>query len=432
VKEFSPQRGRPGSSMRVNFTTLYDILTSNEPVFYIGFAGQKVQASFSRLDQQGPIGEYTLDVTIPELAGWPSSSVPISMFMESGDGDVIAKVDVGTFVYEDAPQSSGYQDQRKRKYSTDSADLDSSVKRLATQHLRPKDDFSQYSAYAANPSNYMSYPVPPVMQSTSYGLAPQYNKQGVYSTQRNMGPTYPNPVMSSSMRSPSGHWGTTYPSLNSMRTPGVPSNSGASRSLPSPGHSIPTLVRTTCLQQSPSPANTPHGLMPQYNSYPLYPNRAQLEIDGDLDSMTINWTADEWQASRRLVLFTRSQAGSTITTKFKPVTGDEKHPNGLVISCIMWPEKKECFVTSVEIIALLEVLVTGRFTVEEKNRIRRNLEGYRPLTVSKAKDDSANFFKTIMDFPLPKPRNIEKDIKVFYWKDLTVALKKIIGKYVSD
>jgi hypothetical protein len=36
-----------------------------------------------------------------------------------------------------------------------------------------------------------------------------------------------------------------------------------------------------------------------------------------------------------------------------------------------------------------------------------------------------------MGFPAPKPRNIEKDVKVFPWKILSHALKKIIGKYVS-
>jgi len=37
-----------------------------------------------------------------------------------------------------------------------------------------------------------------------------------------------------------------------------------------------------------------------------------------------------------------------------------------------------------------------------------------------------------MAFPTPKPRNIEKDVKVFHWKDLSSALKKIIGKYSAS
>jgi hypothetical protein len=103
----------------------------------------------------------------------------------------------------------------------------------------------------------------------------------------------------------------------------------------------------------------------------------------------------------------------------------------ICISCIYWEERAECFVTSVDTIFLLEQLVAARFTVEEKNRIRRNLEGFRPLTVSKGKQESEEFFKVIMAFPTPKPRNIEKDVKVFHWKDLASALKKIISKYVS-
>ncbi|KAG9874790.1 hypothetical protein KCU94_g23011, partial [Aureobasidium melanogenum] len=41
-------------------------------------------------------------------------------------------------------------------------------------------------------------------------------------------------------------------------------------------------------------------------------------------------------------------------------------------------------------------------------------------------------FKIIMGFPSPKPRNIEKDVKVFPWRILAGALKKIIGKYSAS
>lgn len=88
--------------------------------------------------------------------------------------------------------------------------------------------------------------------------------------------------------------------------------------------------------------------------------------------------------------------------------------------------------TSVDCIYLLEQLVNTKFTVEEKNRIRRNLEGYHPLTVSKGRPESGNFFRLIMSFSAPKPRNIEKDVKVFPWKTLGQALKKIISKYSAD
>ena len=93
---------------------------------------------------------------------------------------------------------------------------------------------------------------------------------------------------------------------------------------------------------------------------------------------------------------------------------------------------KAAYVTSVDTILLLEALVAARFTVEEKNRIRRNLEGFKPDTVSKAKPETEEFFKVIMGFPNPKPRNIEKDVKVFPWKVLQIALQKIISKYSAS
>ncbi|KNB15401.1 hypothetical protein FOXG_17052 [Fusarium oxysporum f. sp. lycopersici 4287] len=113
------------------------------------------------------------------------------------------------------------------------------------------------------------------------------------------------------------------------------------------------------------------------------------------------------------------------------VSVNERPTNSICISCIWWAEKGECYVTSVDTIHLLEQLIAApnRFSVKEKNRIRRNLEGFHSQTVSKAKPDSEGFFKVIMGFPNPKPRNIEKDVKVFPWKILESAIQKIIGKY---
>lgn len=169
-----------------------------------------------------------------------------------------------------------------------------------------------------------------------------------------------------------------------------------------------------------------------FNPYAMHPLKASLKLDGDLDSMKDNWTEDEKEARRRLVEFRRTQVNSCITAEFGPVAPQDRQPSSICISCIWWKERNEFYVTSVDTIYLLEALVGVRFTVEEKNRIRRNLEGFRPMTVSKAKTESEEFFKVIMGFPHPKPRNIEKDVKVFPWKILSVALKKIISKYSAS
>ena len=169
-----------------------------------------------------------------------------------------------------------------------------------------------------------------------------------------------------------------------------------------------------------------------YNPYASLVNKANIKFAGNLDDMAINWSGEEWESQRRLVQFWRRQEGNDIACSFAPVAPADRQPNSIVVSCIYWAEKNDCFLTSVDTIYLLESLIAVRFTVEEKNRIRRNLEGFRPLTVSKGKAECAEFFKLIMSFPNPKPRNIEKDVKVFPWKVLPYALKKIISKYTAS
>lgn len=242
-----------------------------------------------------------------------------------------------------------------------------------------------------------------------------------------------NATPQSNIRAPSPlapSWSPSYVTVHGdSRAPGFAYGHGLRQQKPtSPARlSNPTLIRTSTLQQSSSLGHHTQS----FNPYAMYPSKAVLKLNGSLDSMTESWTKEEREAKRRLVQFTRMQSGSTIHADFNPVAPEDRAPNSICISCIYWDGKDECFITSVDTIYLLESLVGVRFTVEEKNRIRRNLEGFRPLTVSKAKADSEDFFKVIMGFPAPKPRNIEKDVKVFPWRILGHALKKIIGKYVS-
>jgi hypothetical protein len=180
-------------------------------------------------------------------------------------------------------------------------------------------------------------------------------------------------------------------------------------------------------------------------------SKAVLTIDGDLKDIKKNWTPDEEARGRRLVQFYRSQNGnSEIQCQFEIISqevyqerrlaynmnaasnGGREKKGPLVVSCIYWEEHQEHYITSVDCIYLLEGLIGVQFTVEEKNRIRRNLEGFKPLTVAKQKTECSNFFRLIMGFPHPKPRNIEKDVKVFPWLVVEGALKKIIRKYTPS
>lgn len=181
---------------------------------------------------------------------------------------------------------------------------------------------------------------------------------------------------------------------------------------------VPRLVRTTLL---PSKERL---------------HRVAVHVRGDLSCMTRDWTPQEQLAGRRLVRFTWTQVGSTLQIDCDAILQDRYEATQTVISCLKWedapPGRGIYFVTLVDVILLLERLVSQKFAVEEKNRIRRNLQGLKPLTVARAKQEYASFFQQIMKYPAPRPRNIEKDVKVFSWSLLNEALGRVLSKYSCD
>jgi hypothetical protein len=139
---------------------------------------------------------------------------------------------------------------------------------------------------------------------------------------------------------------------------------------------------------------------------------------------------EEMSLGRRLVRFDREVVGNKLRLSFHRISREEYDERLVVISCIYRKESHETWYTSVDMIRLVEYIVQAQFTSEEKSRIRRNLEFLHPTTVSRA--GMPHFFQILMDFPIPKPRVIEKDIKVFQWSSLEAGLKKVLEKYVRQ
>ena len=188
-------------------------------------------------------------------------------------------------------------------------------------------------------------------------------------------------------------------------------------------------IMTTSSYGMPTLSGGPNSRQPSpISTFGSYMN---IRFAGDLDSVTRNWTTTEKATGRKLVQFWRMKEANDIVCGFRAIDQSEVRQGSIIISCIYWESRDGYFVTSVDAIFLLEQLMAQRFNIEEKNRIRRNLEEFRPLTVSRTRAESIEFFRLIMSFPSPKPRNIEKDVKVFPWRALPAACQKIIGKYVS-
>ena len=131
--------------------------------------------------------------------------------------------------------------------------------------------------------------------------------------------------------------------------------------------------------------------------------------------------------------------GDNVQLSFRRISPEEYSEKLFVISCIYHKVTlvlkkthevvtRERWYTSVDMLRLVEYIAGGKSTNDERSRIRRNLEFISPTTVSRAV--LPQFFQLLMDFPIPKPRGIEKDIKVFPWDSLEAGLKKVMEKYV--
>ncbi|KAL2133310.1 hypothetical protein VTI74DRAFT_2576 [Chaetomium olivicolor] len=462
-----PSSGSAGTRFLLKATCQYDLIgsaMSSASFASLFFGTQRCAAQISRdsRDVNG-LSTYTITTEAPQFlsTGCPSlSNVPVTLVLENANGEEIARVsNVGAFTYQDVQGGGGGSSLGVGVPDDGSPpDLGSPKTRSPVHRSSPPHQDAQLQPKTVSPVAHHS--LPDDTTTNAYGFSPSVSTanaaaqiQAQSSNHSDFGAAATGAygqganTMLSSYRGPSfaDHYSRAPPMLRSPHGTGWTFGShidplrGSASSLAHSGqisaprpsltpiqhaNSAPQLIRTSTLAQ-------PAGAYPGYG---LYQEKATLKINGDLSSMAEGWTQEEWENKRRLVLFKKQQTGSVLTVSFKPVSVAERPPHSICISCIWWEEKQACYVTSVDTIHLLEQLLAApnRFGVDEKNRIRRNLEGFRPATVSKARAESEEFFKVIMGFGNPKPRNIEKDVKVFHWKDLAGALYKIISKYSAS
>ncbi|KAF9549890.1 hypothetical protein EC957_002461 [Mortierella hygrophila] len=461
VLEYSPHFGPEGQTFTVT------LQSNTDKTLRIGFGTLVVDTK-----QYAANGYVTLSCTVPNFAitKWFVSKVPLYVLQMENDM-VMESWPFGDYNYYDDNSQSNTSKSNKRG-NVDNLLYGQNQSPVASkrQHLVADLDLSNTQLSSQHSHQQQLSPLAPSTPTTTLnGLAPRQDDYqdlsssaaaydaGLYS--QSLQPTSPygsRPPMSAASYARSGYYNT-----NQMIAPHMPSYSQPELGSSS-GYALTSTANhnTNYIQSSNNNNNQQHhhhpqpvapsSYMPQphpsaasmggggglplggYNPYASLLNKANLKFQGNMDDMAINWSGEEWESHRRLVQFWRRQDGNDIHCTFAPVAPADRQPNSIVVSCIYWAEKNDCFLTSVDCIYLLESLIAVRFTVEEKNRIRRNLEGFRPITVSKCKPESAEFFKLIMSFPNPKPRNIEKDVKVFPWKVLPYALKKIISKYTAS
>ncbi|KAF9326182.1 hypothetical protein BGZ91_002078 [Linnemannia elongata] len=464
VLEYGPHFGPEGQTFTVT------LQSNTDKTLRIGFGTLVVDTK-----QYAANGYVTLSCTVPNFAitKWFVSKVPLYVLQMENDM-VMESWPFGDYnYYDDNSQSNSSKSNKRGNVDNLLYGQNQSPVASKKQHLVTDLDLSHTQLSSQHSHQQQLSPLDPSTPTTTLnGLAPrQDDYQGLSSSaaaydaglySQSLQPTSPygsRPPMNAASYARSGYYNTNQmiaPHMPSYSQPELGSSSGyaltsttnhnnnyiqsSNNNNNQQHHHHPQPVAPSSYMPQPHPSAASMGggggsgglPLGGYNPYASLLNKANLKFQGNMDDMAINWSGEEWESHRRLVQFWRRQDGNDIHCTFAPVAPADRQPNSIVVSCIYWAEKNDCFLTSVDCIYLLESLIAVRFTVEEKNRIRRNLEGFRPITVSKCKPESAEFFKLIMSFPNPKPRNIEKDVKVFPWKVLPYALKKIISKYTAS
>ena len=423
VLNYSPNRGRPKTQITINISANWDIM-ANSSSASLRWNNRKYTAQIQDMSREtSQHGDkqyhYLLSSQVPQLpdiSEWVSE-VPIMVVIDSPTGEEYTQ-EVGNFIYEN--------DYANR----DPVRLESDDMRQGYRgsNMEMRNEVADYQQQQYQPT---------------YSTRPQYSMGAPYDNlpaQSHIGQQYSAPSMQQQYSQP------LQQSWNSQSR----NNSISSRPYPTLTPSNPKLVRTSTLDASRTMLGQGTAGTGAYYHQAMKPPSVHLRLESDLEALgrSDRWTEDQLRLSRRVVYFSRRQDGANISLKFWVAKPDEVGGGGsnrpssaMPLSCILWPRKNQCYVTSVDTIALLEFIMAQKFPTEEKNRIRRNLEHFKPVTVKKpipgggpgsgGSEDTNELFTTIMGFSAPKPRNIEKDIKVFRWKDLKSALLKITGKYVS-
>lgn len=442
VIAFEPSCGSTGCRVQIHIKSPHNLSFLSTVRFLVMFLDKRVDASMKYVAQAGQDYRYLLTTHAP--LSDTNGPCPLKVAVADLAGNQLDLLDVGKFKFTGAKKSQAISTPdrpiRKRKAAeTPQATLMPRAKKVLLpdqQAMAGSADFWSSLQYHQS----YNYPVPtdwqPQFNYTLDSLSPTLlqptHHQGygpVMQDPGNLQQYINTPEHSHGLSaSPRTHCGAPQtPNDYDLGSPLAPSDLPHSLGT-SPCPENPPLIRKTQMSTQQVSTSYSDDLDPDGQHAT---GDASLRIAGNLNSMQEKWTEGEKISGRRLIEFERSQAGSVVTVTFKQVPLNSRTNANACVSCIWWEERKEAYITSVDTIRLLEHLVASRFNVQEKNRIRRNLEGFHPATVAKGRANTDNYFKKIMGFGEPKPRVIEKDIKVFPWSSLHRMLRKVVGKYVS-
>lgn len=439
VTGFNPEEGRGRTQVIIHIRSNHPLVDAAIARASLSFANKDCLAQFISLGfSSGYLYAVTSEVPVFTATGSDSPHVFMCVHLQSESGASVYSMDVGYFRYtsQNEPGLPSTSTNSKEQ-SSDASAIGSLIANQAVNQQLSQSYSSGHGPAATNPYTYR-------MRPHTQDCSPRYSPYDMRQTGfRRRSSTLSSETTNSSLPCTPRDlgWSSSYTAINCLE------RRTASSLTPSPRFSYipkttivssPRLIRITQLmkvvkvkQELGLIAPSGDGSLGSHSENQIYPN-ARLDIDGQLHSMTENWTLQESMNKRRLVEFRRSQTGGVVSTSFAPVETCTRKRS--TISCILWEKKdgqRQCVITSVDIIHVLEFLIDCQTDTDEKNRIRRNVERFDARTTSKDESETGGLFNVIMGLPEPKPRRIAKPVKVFPWNSLATAVAKVIEKFVS-
>ncbi|KAL9036607.1 MAG: hypothetical protein Q9180_004209 [Flavoplaca navasiana] len=440
VTGFNPEEGRERTRVIIHIRSNHPLVDAAIARASLSFAGRNCLAQFISLGfSSGYLYAVTSEVPIFAATGSSSPHVFMCVHLQNESGASVYSMDVGYFRYTSQNEAGlASTSTMSKEQVSDASATGSLIANQAVNQQLPRSYSSGHVPVATNPYTYRIRP-------HNQDCSPRYSPYDLRQTSfRRRSSTLSSETTNSSLPCTPRDlgWSSNYTAINCLE------RKTASSLTPSPRFSYipkttivssPTLIRITQLVKVVKVKQglgliTPSGdgSLGSHSENQIYPT-ARLDIDGQLQSMTENWTLQESMNKRRLVEFRRSQTGGVVSTSFTPVETCARKRS--TISCILWERKKgqrQYVITSVDIIHLLEFLIDCQTDTDEKNRIRRNVERFDARTTYKDDSETGGLFNVIMGLPEPKPRRIAKPVKVFPWISLATAVAKVIEKFTPD
>ena len=448
VWSYSPKSGNEGARVCVYLESISDLISPTALTANLMFASCVVPATWT-LDatKQHDCFKYFFNANAPPFSETGSSvlKIPLHLQLKDNSRPDTNPIYIGDWLYEGGKHLGHHSSTPEASLTekvTDEPSGTSGSAKCTTSSEQQTAKSQDYASYALAYPRVLDFSTMQRRHKALGRLQLQRNFLNKADTMRSQDLTGSTSIARSVTRHSLGQtslwnslYGAEYESSNNPQPTTATSFQVTSTS--TPGLTFAMFVRLSLIQKPSRRRSAGSSPDAGPRPYPLSINPAVLVVQGYLDAMAMqaNWTPEERAVKRRLVRFWRQHNGTTINVYFRPLRADERSlphdKNERRISCIYCEKEDKCYITSVDTIFLLELLVDYReFHTNEKNRVRRNLESFDPETVSKSKPEKESLFELIMGFSDPKPSKIKKDVKVFDWSNLEQALNKVVSKYV--